>query len=289
MMLEVLLALSLGGITDFSIIGWQRDPALTELSGLASSRLVDGRFWALNDGGQPAELYSVRADGTVEGKVTVAGVPNIDWEDIASFTWKGKPYLMIADIGDNAAIRDHILLHVVHEPRALGGSTEVAWTLRVRYPDRAHDAEGIAVDVEAGKLLLLDKRITPSSLYQFDLRPRRDGKIQVAEVVGTLGGIPEVNPSETDQDNFTRYANQTTGLDLSCDRQELAVLTYAAVYRYRKKPGQNWAQALATPFRRDALPPVVQIEAIAYSKQCEFLLIGSEKPPVPMLRLDMAE
>lgn len=294
--MKVLLVMGLGwlGISDFGIAGWQNDPRLAEFSGLTTSLSEQPaerqRMWAINDGGQPPELFALSLSGEILGTVAVAGVSNIDWEDIDAFRLEGKRYLAIADVGDNAAVRDSVQIHVVREPGAPEGSVRPSWTLSVRYPDGARDSEGIAVDAESGWIYLVDKRIVPASLYRLRLRPEPaslapDGS-QFAERVGSFSGIPEPH-GDGDANDFVRYANQPTALDLSCNGLEMALLTYAAIYRYRRAPDESWATALARKPLRDALPPITQAEALSYSRRCRYLYIGSEKPPVPILKLDL--
>lgn len=78
-----------------------QSPAIKEASGLAISPTDAAFMWVINDSGAAPELHLAGTDGTDRGKVTLKGVKNIDWEDLASFTLDGKPYLLVADTGDN--------------------------------------------------------------------------------------------------------------------------------------------------------------------------------------------
>ena len=87
-------------------------PAANEISGLAASaRAVDG-LWLINDSGGEPMLYLAGLDGADRGKVKVEPATNVDWEDLAGFSWQGKPYLLIADVGDNEGRRASCTLYI---------------------------------------------------------------------------------------------------------------------------------------------------------------------------------
>jgi hypothetical protein len=66
-------------------VGRLKSAALGEDSGLAASRRQANLLWALNDSGNPPVLFALSARGAARGAVRVAGVENIDWEDLAAF------------------------------------------------------------------------------------------------------------------------------------------------------------------------------------------------------------
>ncbi|HEY1122613.1 MAG TPA: hypothetical protein VGE67_13465, partial [Haloferula sp.] len=86
-------------------------PGVDEASGIAVSPMHPDRLWIVNDSGCTADLYRTGTDGADHGRVAVKGVKNIDWEDLSSFVLDGKPYLLIADTGDNGSIRQQSQLH----------------------------------------------------------------------------------------------------------------------------------------------------------------------------------
>ncbi len=77
-------------------VGRLQSVALKETSGLAISRRSSGNLWAINNSGNTPQLHLLRIDGAEVGYATVLGVQNRDWEDLASFTLEGEPYLLIA-------------------------------------------------------------------------------------------------------------------------------------------------------------------------------------------------
>ena len=149
---------------------------LVEASGLAVSRRHPDLLWALNDSGNKPLLFALDVSGGDLGQVTLVGTKNRDWEDLASFTWRGEPWLLVADVGDNRGQRDRVVLHALPEPQAddqgrFSGEVKPAWSLTFTYPDGPRDCEAVAVDEAAGRILLLSKRRNPPMLYSLPLGP----------------------------------------------------------------------------------------------------------------------
>ena len=272
-----------------AIAGIVTDPALGELSGLARSQVLRDRYWAINDGGFGNYLLLVDGRGRVQRKLEVAGAANVDWEDLASFRWRNENWLLIADTGDNSGIREHVSLWMLREPASASGAADKAGPareLRLRYPDEPHDVEAITVDPNAGEIYLLTKRTVPAVLYRVPLSAFDDRGIVVAERVAALDLIPQPTEREIVRDgSLSRYRSQVTALELDCNRRGLLVLTYDAIYRYLREPGQTWEQALAgqSP-ARSPLSLLPQAEAMTLDRDCKNLFVGSEKAPVPLLR-----
>lgn len=265
------------------ISGWVRAPELAELSGLTHSRRTPGRLWGINDSGSPAELIALSTDGSLQGVVQVHDAVNRDWEDLASFTLSGKSWLLIADSGDNAGRHEDHTLYFVREPSRASGGVRVQRRLRYRYAEGRLDSEAVAVDVQAGIIYMVSKRIRPSLLFSLPLHAE-DDQVHVVRQLGALGGILEPTAEQSRHNtNFLRYAGEPTAMDLSCDGRTLALLTYSRLYFYRREASADWSGAIATPVDSITLPPLPQAEALAYSKDCSRIYVGSEQPPVPLL------
>lgn len=266
--------------------GTLSDADLDEVSGLATSRIHPGILWAENDSGNGAKLIALKTDGTQVATFRVEGAVNVDWEDIDSFILDGKPYLLLADTGDNGGIRKQLQLYVFAEPTELrdGAVMKPAWTIRFRWPDGARDCEATAVDAGKGEVLLISKKRVPPELFRLPLRPP-DGE-QTAELLGTLPGISQPSAEDLKANPiYGRYRSQVSGADLSPSGRVLAVLTYRAVYFYiRPDRGSAWSSALAKPSGSLRFPWLPQAEAIAFSPGGTELYIGSEQRPTPLLR-----
>ena len=265
--------------------GLLADPELAEVSGLAASQQQPGRYWTNNDGGNGEKLQLVDAEGSRVATLAINGVTNTDWEDLDSFRLDGKPYLLVADTGDNGGLRETLKLHVIEEPAKVrdGDRVPVSWTIEFAWPDGARDCEAVAVDATRGEVLLVSKKRVPPELFRVPLRPK-DG-VQTAELVGTLSGITQPREEELRENPvYGRYRSQVSGADLSPNGRVLAVLNYSRIYFFIRPAGRAWSQDLLGRAGALDFPWLPQAEAIAFSLDGATLLIGGEQRPSPLLR-----
>jgi len=260
-------------------------PAIDEISGLAAATHFPGHYWAINDSGSSAQLHLVDGQGHYRGSVDTPGVPNRDWEDLASFRFEGGDYLLIADIGDNGGLRRELQLYVLEQPRELGKPALLAWTIHFTWPDGARDSEAAAVDPVAGEVLLVSKKRVPAELFRVPLRPGREPV--VAERLGTLPGIEQPDARTLEENPvYGRYRSQVTAADLSPNGRVLAVLNYRSVHFLIRPRGGDWRQVLAEGEKMPhlQLPWLPQAEALAFAGDGSEIVIGSEQLPSPFLR-----
>ena len=271
-----------------------QDAALDELSGIAASRRTPGLLWAHNDSDGRPVLYALGFDGKSRGGVRLAGVKNVDWEDMASFELDGQAWLLVADAGDNGARRKDCALYVVAEPAASELSPErelelpVAWKIPVRYPDGPHDCESVAVDVRGRLVYLLRKREWPNPLFTLPLRPDAD-ETPVPLQISLLNQFPQPNSQQRAVPVSTgRYRANPTSMDISADGRSAVVLTYGDVFLFQRQPGENWAKAFS---RKPAtLPPhgLAQAEAVGFSADGRSVFVVEEKANTALLRYTLA-
>ncbi|MGB6220767.1 hypothetical protein [Haloferula sp.] len=251
------------------------DPALSEASGLAVSRCNPDLLWLINDSGASASIHLADTSGQPRGVVHLRGVKNTDWEDLAAFTLDGKPYLLVADIGDNAAQRKELTLYVVAEPEAsptfLKLSTKADWLIRFHYEDGPRDCEGIAVDTASKSILLLTKRDKQPAIYSLPLRKPAPGEVLTAKRLGALAKL-EFPPGAFPHP----FAFQPTGLDISADNKLAAVLTYRGVYLFRRAAKETWAEAFAKAPEILGTHGLSQAEALAFSPDGRTLYVTTE-------------
>ncbi len=294
-LLACALALVLAGCNQPSelpttqVAGLMIDADLDEVSGIAASRVEDGVLWAIDDSGKPANLYAISHRGNRLGTFKIDGIEKTDWEDIASFELDGKPYLLIADTGDNGGIRKTLSLHVIAEPQDVeaGGTLKPAWSIRFRWPDGARDCEAVAVDAERNEILLITKKRQPPQLYTLPLQPNVKGKSPktlTARLAGTLAGVPQAKADERrDNPAMARLRSQVTAAGINPQRDAIAVLTYANLLVYPRAPDDSWAQAVARPplvVRMTLLP---QPEAVTFSRGGLGIYATGEFSPAPIL------
>lgn len=258
-------------------------PPKHETSGLAASRRAADILWTHDDsGGQPV-LYAVSPAGKFLGALRVQGEKNEDWEDIASYEYKGKAWLLVGDIGDNDAKRPTVSLHIVEEPlpQYLSPKSEESAkpvrTLRVRYEDGPRDCESVAVDAAGGAIYLLSKRNRPPQLYRVDLDPPHDNAIVIARRVGDVSQVPQPNAAERLlKGHLGKYRAQITAMDFAADGSAAAVVTYGDLLLFLRRQNEPWADAFSREPLRLAAHNLPQAEAVCFSADGKLIYVASE-------------
>jgi hypothetical protein len=165
-----------------------RIPQLPEASGIAASRRVPGRLWAINDSGEPL-IYMLEASGKVTGKVRLTKATVNDWEAIAVGPCASGSCLYIADIGDNDGDRRGVSIYRVTEPEESPAAEVAAEVLHVSYPDGPQDAEALVVTPD-GRLSIITKGDTGTiAIYRLPPAVKSDAPV-VLERVGTIRDGP---------------------------------------------------------------------------------------------------
>lgn len=132
---------------------------LHEISGL--ERLDSNSFVAINDGGNPTEIYVIDKQGKLLKTVRVNGAENVDWEDIAS----DGTHLYIGDFGNNLNKRKDLCVYKISLKSIRENKVVEAGKISFSYADqdafppgadhRRYDAEGFAW--YGGKLWIFTK------------------------------------------------------------------------------------------------------------------------------------
>lgn len=268
---------------------------LREASGVARDPRYADVFWAHNDSGNPAELFAIDMRGRLLGVVPLADAPNRDFEDIAAGPCGGESCLYLADIGDNLAVYPSITIHrlplptfpdgerhgagtaaseAASEPAALPPvRPEASW--RLVYPGGARDAESLAVDGEAGQLILITKgREGVIELYTAELDRLRAGS-EAPDTLRRVGSL--LLPIGQSTGQFV------TGADLSPDGSRLAVRSYTTLYEFDWN-GAEAFDTLAAPAHSPLIGALeAQGEGVAWDSTGQALVLVSEgrggRPP----------
>jgi len=203
---------------------------INEASGIAVSAKYPGRLYHINDSGGGPYFYTTDMSGSQTKKVKIEGFNNrrSDFEDLSlGRCASGNKCLFIADIGDNRERREYVELIVVEELEDYGSSVTPAANIKLVYPDRAHNAEGIAVHPNGDIYILtkegdLDKMDAyPSKLYRLSYEKRKNaGKGPVSlEYAGEID-LPALIPESS------AFGQLSTSLDISPDGKRFLILTY---------------------------------------------------------------
>lgn len=248
-----------------------------ESSGITPSRRYPGKFWTLNDSGNPATLFLVDTTGKVSGFSRLLGTQNDDWEALTGAPCGAELCLYVGEIGDNRQARPTVTIFRVLEPNPAtlkAGATRVRDSLLVRYPNGPADAEAL-VATSSGDLAIITKGRSrpPDALWipaSAWAKPRT-----VALSLGQLA-VP----------TSLLLLNLVTDAALSPDQNTLAVRTYKEIYLFRRGPSSRQlpdVPLVACPI--DGLEP--RGEAIAWWNPRELLLTSeitrSRPGPITLL------
>jgi hypothetical protein len=237
-----------------------RVPGLSEGSGVAASRRTPGVLWAHNDSGDPV-IIALNAEGSVIGRVRVAGADREDWEDIAVGACPAKSCVYIADIGDNNGSREYITVYRTAEPASGDRMTEPVEIFEAMYPDGAHDAEALFVTPDGDLFIITKGDPGPVALYKFP-PPLRPGVRVRLERVGDAVATSRIDAKD-----------RPTAADMSHDGKWVAVRTthWVAFYRAADLTAGRWREAFRTDVSRLREP---RGEGITFAGNGSVVLVG---------------
>jgi len=269
-------------------VGRLEDARIREASGIARSQRQPGILWIINDNGAKEIVHAIDHTGARLGEFDLKKSRNKDWEDLASVVIDGKPFLMVADIGDNDAKHDHRTLYFVEEPSPQKkGEEKLSWKISYAYPDGPRDSEAAAIDVENNRALILSKRDLPPRLYEVPLQTDTD-QVLTATALGTVNSLYRPTRQQVEFAPKTKeWFWQPVGMDISEDNLAAVILTYRAVYYYQRQPGQDWLEALNTKPARISIGNFKNAESIAFGDNKRSVFVTGENKHSLLLRIDL--
>jgi hypothetical protein len=103
--------------------------------------------------------------------------------------------------------------------------------------------------------------------------------------------LPDPSRNEIDIAGITKdWFWQPTAMDFSRDRRYAVVLTYAAIYLFRRQDGQSWLEAMNTEPLGLSIERIRDAEAIAFSADGKALYLTVEqKRGAPLFRIDITD
>lgn len=236
------------------------NPILEEMSGLAFSKQYPGLFYTHTDSGGEVAVFIMDSKGNEIGKITLLGVENRDWEDIAVGPGpNGKSYVYVAEIGDNLGVHQNVRILRFPEQERISGEISLSpESLTFTYPNGAMDAESIFVDPDMGDLFVVSKRDSKNTLFR--LRSNDFGKKDV--IAEELIKLP-----------FT----SATAADISQDGSRILIKNYFKVYYWDRKKGQSIPETLSQTPKELPYVPEPQGEAIGFQPDGKAYFTISEK------------
>lgn len=211
---------------------------LNEVSGLVISR--NNIIYVHNDSGDTSRFFAINQQGKLLAIYYFKGDPAIRRNGVADsedMTYgpgaeKGKNYLYVGDIGDNAGKRPYISVYRIPEPDKHDGTIQLSREMvHLKYPNGPQDAETMMIDPVLKKLIIVSKRQDTVGIYSTSLS-FRDGETVTLQKDGSL-----FLPGSTS----SKYV--VSG-DISLDGKQVLLKTYEKVYHWTRKGNESIAQAL---------------------------------------------
>jgi len=247
-------AIGTGLLFDSLPAGKTLSPMVSEISGIADSKLNPGYLWGEEDSGNPPQIYLISHDGMVAKKVYIKGAANRDWEDM---TLSGND-IYIAETGDNNLSYTEYGFYKFPEPSATVDTVKNAENIRFKYPDGSHDAEAFLVDATSKDIYIITKRDNASKVYKLAY-PYSTTALNMAIEAGSLPYSGVVSAA------------------ISVDRKEIIIKTYPALFHYKRNDGETIAQALQKSYTTLPYKLEPQGEAISFANDNSGFYTLSEK------------
>jgi len=280
-------------------VGNLQHPDLVEVSGMAKSLLDDNVFWMINDSGNGSELYAINTVGESLG-VWSLSAPNDDWEDMTSFLLNGEPYLLVADIGDNARNRKEYQIYIFNEPRIptveqgddlINSALSPLKTIRFVYPDGPHNSEALATDGQwlyiMTKASKMRSRHSISSLYRLPLSLASGEDLLVAELLGDMPKRTQKSDLIKRNSKNTVSLKKPTAFEIDDKNDTGYLLTYSYVVRVDRHSQQTWAEAILEGGRAIHHHRLKKAESLTLSKDNK-IWFSSEGKHAPLWVLPAA-
>ena len=266
------------------VVGALDPKLLPEESGLAVSRRFPGRLYHVNDSGGGPFFYLTNRSGGDTQKVRIEGYDDVgeDIEDLGIGPCGASSCLFVGVIGDNLTRRREISILLITEREVFGDSTPVERRIRVRYPDGAHNAEGLAVHPSGDIYILTKSRFAkvlgPSPARMYRLRrsvwEAESPAPLTLEYVGDLD-LPALDRQFDDPERIV-----ATALDIAPDGSRFLVLTYQHALEFgwdlSRDPWPSGALKLGQNYRLVPLRILNGQETAAYLPDGRSFLYGTE-------------
>lgn len=264
----LLTATSMAQTAKPEVLGDLSSDKIKEASGIASSVPLKGCYWTHNDSGNKPEVYLLNSKAELISTFKLEDVTNRDWEDIAEGIGpvKGKHYVYVGDIGDNAGIRSHIRIYRFPEPEKLPAA-HVKLTpdvLTLKFPNGGRDAESLMIDPISKQIYILSKREKEISLYKTSQLLFKDGdKVTLEKLIK----LP--------------YSWVTSG-DISKDGHHIVIKTLTTIYYWHRNSNESVEQAMSKPAKELPYVPEKQGEGITITPDNDGYVTISEGKKAPV-------
>lgn len=262
-------------------IGAVDSSILKEASGIAISRTYPDRLYHNQDSGDGPNFYITDMKGGGTKTISVKGFTPLDVEDIALGPCAAGTCLFLADVGDNAENRATVRIVIVPEKAKYKKSEKPLKIVTAKYPDKAHNVEGVAIHPTSGDLYLITKSFDQTNRRAlvakvFKLTARQMAKPGAVETFSEVG---EIDLPYLLYD-YGLPGQIVTGLDISDDGQRAIAITYqnaiemALDFAAPMKASRTWKPNV--DYRVIETAKLPQTEAVAYTTTGHGFIYDSE-------------
>jgi hypothetical protein len=233
-----------------------------EVSGVADSKTNPGCLWLHEDSGNPTQLSLMSYTGELKKRVSLKGIRNRDWEELALA--KGPDpdvnYIYLADIGNNNLSVQQFIIYRFPEPKSTDDEVTKFDKISFTYPDKTHDAEAMIIDNITKDILIFSKEDSCSAVYRIPY-PQSTTSLNKAEFLGRLP------------------YGKVVGAALSPTNNEVLIKTYSNIYYWKLTTSAVAKEILNSEPLRISYTKEPQGEAIAFRNDNTGFFTISERPP----------
>ncbi len=243
------------------IIGKIENNIIEEASGLVESVENNNSLWTHNDGGDGPFLYLISSfDAKILKKISLVGIKNEDWEDLAigpSILGDTSTYIYLGDIGDNKKNKTIKKIHFFREPKIKDFDNELIEindikTISFYSEKKIENFETLMIDPNSKELFLIAKnKKKKQNIYKIDTENIEIDEIQKAKKYLTL--------------NLKNLKGEITGGEISRNGQKCLIKTYKNVFLWERKKDEKWKNIWSQAPKILKYIPESQGEAICWS------------------------
>lgn len=218
----------------FPVSGSLQSRDADEISGITASVINKDIYYVHNDSGDTSRFFAIKPSGELVSTINYSWgkrtVDEEDCEDIATGPGpvKGKSYVYIADIGDNASRAEAVSVHRVME-RTSFATEKTVFALNqpvyLQYPDGPKDAETLMIDPVDRLMYIVTKRRDSVTVYTTTLKYKVGDTVMLTKRCRLF--FDGIKPFKW-----------ITGGDISKDGQQVLLKSYQKVYYWQRKDNE---------------------------------------------------
>ena len=200
-----------------------KNAVVTEISGIACSRVTPGYIWMESDEDRTCVVATDDAGQTRYKKVTFSSsIDRNDWEDMCGGKFNGKDYLFVGCFGDNNASKGNYQILYFEEPAITGSSTVTVAPniIKFQYPNGTlHNAEAMMYDNREQMIYIVTKvYYDVCQVFKLPMSLNYGSNLQTLTYVCDLGVKSDIGIGATgDGDKAYKGFHLVTGADISPD------------------------------------------------------------------------